>query len=51
VLLEDQIGHWPQIENPDAVLAHFLEFIDRLEGAPRLGRATAAGDEPGDPAR
>jgi pimeloyl-ACP methyl ester carboxylesterase len=51
VLLEDQIGHWPQIENPDAVLAHFLEFIDRLEGAPRLGRTTAAGGEPGDPAR
>jgi len=33
VLLADDIGHWPQIEDPDAVLAHFLEFIERVDGA------------------
>ena len=32
VVLADGIGHWPQIEAPDAVLGHFLEFIE--------GRAT-----------
>jgi pimeloyl-ACP methyl ester carboxylesterase len=30
VMLDDNIGHWPQIEAPDAVLAHFLDHIDRL---------------------
>jgi pimeloyl-ACP methyl ester carboxylesterase len=30
VMLDDNIGHWPQIEAPDAVLAHFLEHIERL---------------------
>jgi pimeloyl-ACP methyl ester carboxylesterase len=30
VMLADDIGHWPQIEAPDAVLKHFLEFTDRL---------------------
>jgi pimeloyl-ACP methyl ester carboxylesterase len=30
VMLDDSIGHWPQIEAPDAVLAHFLEHIERL---------------------
>jgi pimeloyl-ACP methyl ester carboxylesterase len=34
VLLEDRIGHWPQIEDPEAVVAHFLEFIARLDGSP-----------------
>ena len=29
VMLDDGIGHWPQIEAPDAVLRHFLEHIDR----------------------
>ena len=33
VLLDEAIGHWPQIEDPDGVLAHFLEFIDRVDGA------------------
>ncbi len=30
VMLDDNIGHWPQIEAPDAVLVHFLDHIDRL---------------------
>lgn len=32
VLLDDQIGHWPQIEDPDDVLRHFLEFIESNPG-------------------
>ncbi len=31
VMLADNIGHWPQIEAPDAVLAAFLAHIDRLD--------------------
>jgi pimeloyl-ACP methyl ester carboxylesterase len=27
VMLDDNIGHWPQIEAPDAVLRHFLDHI------------------------
>ncbi|MBN9635695.1 MAG: alpha/beta hydrolase, partial [Actinobacteria bacterium] len=27
VMLRDDIAHWPQIEAPDAVLEHFLEFV------------------------
>jgi pimeloyl-ACP methyl ester carboxylesterase len=30
VMLDDNIGHWPQIEAPDAVLEHFLAHIDRV---------------------
>jgi pimeloyl-ACP methyl ester carboxylesterase len=30
VMLDDGIGHWPQIEAPDAVLTHFLAHIDRV---------------------
>jgi pimeloyl-ACP methyl ester carboxylesterase len=30
VMLDDNIGHWPQIEAPDAVLAHFLAHIERV---------------------
>jgi pimeloyl-ACP methyl ester carboxylesterase len=30
VMLDDRIGHWPQIEAPDAVLAAFLAHIDRV---------------------
>ena len=30
VMLDDNIGHWPQIEAPDAVLGHFLDHIDRV---------------------
>ena len=30
VMLADDIGHWPQIEAPDAVLRHFLEFLEEL---------------------
>jgi pimeloyl-ACP methyl ester carboxylesterase len=34
VLLDDAIGHWPQIEAPDAVLGHFLAHIDRVTAQP-----------------
>jgi pimeloyl-ACP methyl ester carboxylesterase len=30
VMLDDNIGHWPQIEAPDAVLENFLAHVDRL---------------------
>ena len=30
VMLDDNIGHWPQIEAPDAVLEHFLAHIERV---------------------
>ena len=30
VMLDDGIGHWPQIEAPKAVLAALLEHIDRV---------------------
>ena len=30
VMLDDDIGHWPQIEAPDAVLTHFLAHVERL---------------------
>jgi pimeloyl-ACP methyl ester carboxylesterase len=29
VMLADDIGHWPQLEAPEAVLEHFLEFVPR----------------------
>lgn len=32
VMLADDIAHWPQIEDPDAVLRHFLEHVDRVVG-------------------
>jgi len=34
VLLDDRIGHWPQIEDPDALLGHFIEFIERTDDTP-----------------
>jgi pimeloyl-ACP methyl ester carboxylesterase len=30
VMLDDAIGHWPQIEAPGAVLEHFLAHIERV---------------------
>ena len=30
VMLGDDIGHWPQLEAPDAVLTHFLAHIDGI---------------------
>jgi pimeloyl-ACP methyl ester carboxylesterase len=30
VMLADGIGHWPQIEDPEGVLTHFLAHIDRV---------------------
>ena len=30
VMLADDIGHWPQLEAPDAVLTHFLAHIERV---------------------
>ncbi|WKG05989.1 alpha/beta fold hydrolase [Mycolicibacterium sp. HK-90] len=32
VMLADDIAHWPQIEDPEAVLSHFLAHIDRIGG-------------------
>jgi pimeloyl-ACP methyl ester carboxylesterase len=34
VLLGDDIGHWPQIEDPQGVLTHFLEFVEALAQHP-----------------
>lgn len=31
VRLDPSIGHWPQIEAPDAVTEHFLAFVERAE--------------------
>ena len=36
VLLGDDIGHWPQIEDPHGVLTHFLEFVECSRSAPRV---------------
>jgi hypothetical protein len=33
VLLDDHIGHWPQIEAPEAVLSHLFDHIDAVTGA------------------
>ena len=33
VMLDDRVGHWPQLEDPAAVTAHILEFIDRVVAA------------------
>lgn len=30
VMLDDDIGHWPQIEAPDAVLEHFFVHVGRV---------------------
>ena len=32
VMLDYDIGHWPQIEAPEAVLTHFLAHVDRVQG-------------------
>lgn len=32
VMLADDIAHWPQIEDPQGVLSHFLAHIDRIGG-------------------
>jgi hypothetical protein len=29
-MLDDKIGHWPQIEAPDAVLENFLAHVERV---------------------
>jgi pimeloyl-ACP methyl ester carboxylesterase len=29
VVLDDDIGHWPQIEAPEAVLTHLFDFLGR----------------------
>ena len=34
VLLDHEIGHWPQIEDPKGVLTHFLEFVESLAQRP-----------------
>ncbi len=30
VMLDEGIGHWPQLQAPDAVLEHFLAHNDRV---------------------
>lgn len=30
-LLEEDIGHWPQIEDPSGVLSHYQEFRDEIQ--------------------
>jgi hypothetical protein len=30
VFLGEEIGHWPQIEDPQGVLTHFLQFVERV---------------------
>jgi hypothetical protein len=30
VMLDEGVGHWPQIEAPDAVLNHLLGHIERV---------------------
>jgi pimeloyl-ACP methyl ester carboxylesterase len=32
VVLLEGIGHYPQLEAPEAVLAAFLAFVDRVDG-------------------
>ncbi|OMB78762.1 alpha/beta fold hydrolase [Mycolicibacterium conceptionense] len=32
VMLADDIAHWPQIEDPQSVLTHFLAHIDQVSG-------------------
>jgi hypothetical protein len=29
-MLDEGIGHWPQIEAPDAVLTHLLDHIEHV---------------------
>ena len=41
VLLDDDIGHWPQIEDPEGVLRHFLEFYESRARHSRTAPATA----------
>jgi pimeloyl-ACP methyl ester carboxylesterase len=38
VLLGDEIGHWPQIEDPEGVLTHLLEFVEPLANIQRRPR-------------
>jgi pimeloyl-ACP methyl ester carboxylesterase len=35
VMLDDRIGHWPQLEDPQGVLAALEEFWERAVGYPR----------------
>jgi pimeloyl-ACP methyl ester carboxylesterase len=33
VILDDDIGHWPQLEAPDAVLTHLFDHLDRVSAS------------------
>jgi pimeloyl-ACP methyl ester carboxylesterase len=33
VFLGEDIGHWPQLEDPQAVVTHFLEFVERPDSS------------------
>jgi pimeloyl-ACP methyl ester carboxylesterase len=35
ILLDPAIGHWPQIEDPQAVIGHFLDHAARTDDGPR----------------
>ena len=30
IMLDQAIGHWPQIEDPTGVMTHFLEHVERV---------------------
>ncbi len=34
VFLDEEIGHWPQLEDPQGMLRHFLEFVEAREHSP-----------------
>lgn len=39
VMLADDIGHWPQLEAPEAVLIHFFAHVDRVTAGGGSARA------------
>ena len=39
VMLADDIGHWPQLEAPEAVLLHFFAHVDRVTAGGGSARA------------
>jgi pimeloyl-ACP methyl ester carboxylesterase len=35
ILLDEHVGHWPQIEDPDGVIRHALDFIEAADAQTR----------------